>query len=283
MKPRVAIATARHLPLPDPDAGPLEAALLAAGVDPQWVAWDDEEHDWSAHDLVVVRSTWDYVARRDAFVAWARRVETATRLMNPAQVIEWNTDKIYLRDRLEAAGVPVVPTLWLERGEDPGRAVSAALAAGFVDVVAKPRISAGSFATERFRDAGALLSFLAQHLPARPMMLQPYQARVDDEGERSHVFLAGELSHAVRKAPRFAEGPLVVAAEPSAPDMLALAERCHAALGHEPLYARVDLVRSAAGAPQVMEVELTEPYLMLDQAPGAAERLASAITRLVAH
>ncbi len=36
--------------------------------------WDDPEVDWLAFELVIVRSTWDYPRRRDAFVAWAERL-----------------------------------------------------------------------------------------------------------------------------------------------------------------------------------------------------------------
>jgi len=45
-----------------------------------------------------------------------------------------------------------------------------------------------------------------------------------------------------------------------------------------PLYARVDLIRDQAGAPVLLELELTEPSLFFAQAPGAAERLAQAVT-----
>ena len=53
-----------------PRRAALVAALAALGVHrgrrPPW----DADVDWSAYDLVVIRSTWDYVARRDEFLAW---------------------------------------------------------------------------------------------------------------------------------------------------------------------------------------------------------------------
>jgi hypothetical protein len=91
---------------------------------------------------VVIRSTWDYTTRRDEFVAWARSVEQVTRLANRAGVIEWNTDKRYLRE-LEASGIPVVPTTWLE----PGAAVELPTAGAHV---IKPSVGAGSLDAERF-------------------------------------------------------------------------------------------------------------------------------------
>jgi hypothetical protein len=40
------------------------------------------------------------------------------------------------------------------------------------------------------------------------------------------------------------------------------------------VYARIDLIRDAAGAPVVLELELTEPSLFLDHSAGAAARFA---------
>ena len=51
-----------------------------------------------------------------------------------------------------------------------------------------------------------------------------------------------------------------------------------AAEGRSPLlYARVDLIRAADGSPRVLELELTEPSLFFDHAPGAATRFARAV------
>ena len=47
------------------------------------------------------------------------------------------------------------------------------------------------------------------------------------------------------------------------------------------LYARVDLLRDAAGAPFVLELELAEPSLFLGFAAGAAERFAQQIAAAV--
>ena len=64
-----------------------------AGSTREPAVWDDADVDWGSFELVVVRSAWDYAPRRDQFVAWAR---TLPRVLNPAEVITWNTDKRYL-------------------------------------------------------------------------------------------------------------------------------------------------------------------------------------------
>jgi O-ureido-D-serine cyclo-ligase len=40
----------------------------------------------------------------------------------------------------------------------------------------------------------------------------------------------------------------------------------------------VDIARNAAGTPCIVELELTEPSLFFEYAPGSAERFAQAIT-----
>ena len=66
-------------------------------------------------------------------MAWARAVEA---LANPADVVEWNTDKRYLAE-LAAAGLPVVPTTWLAPGEAWAPPESG-------EYVIKPSVGAGS-------------------------------------------------------------------------------------------------------------------------------------------
>ena len=60
----IALATCRELPHGDDDDRELPGLLGA-----EFVVWDDPDVDWDRYDLVVVRSTWDYQERRDAFLA----------------------------------------------------------------------------------------------------------------------------------------------------------------------------------------------------------------------
>ena len=140
----VALATCAALPGLDVDGPGLLQALDRVGVDARAAVWDDPAEQWGHFDLVVVRSTWDYTERRDQFVAWARSVP---RLANPAEVLEWNTDKRYLGDLAEA-GVPVVPTTWI--GPDDAVALP-----GEGEFVVKPTVGAGARGAGRHRPDGA--------------------------------------------------------------------------------------------------------------------------------
>jgi len=282
LSPRVAIVSASVLPQPDPDEPALVDALREGGATVEVPAWDDDGVDWSRFDVAVIRSTWNYVPRRDDFVAWSERVAKATRLFNPPSVLATNTDKIYLRGLAER-GLPIVPTTFLERGTSASEAVGAARARGDLDVVLKPRVSAGSYFTERFdldRDADRATAFLAARLAEMPMMLQRYQPAVDSSGERSFMFVDDAFTHHIRKSPRFSGEPVVVSdALPLEADLLSLAEAALAPVRPEILYGRVDMIRDDAGAPRLMELELVEPYLVLEKAPAALERLAHAMIR----
>jgi hypothetical protein len=272
----------------DDDEPLLIAALAAVGVSAAPADWADGTVDWGAAAAVVVRSTWDYAPRRDEFLAWARRVEAATRLANPADVLTWNTDKRYLR-RLAVAGVPVVPTAWVEREDE----VAAALEGWPGDAVVKPVVSAGARDTARFsppQRAEARAAAEAILAGGRAVMVQPYLDRLDAEGETGLVYVDGAFSHAFGKGALLAGGPLgeglyaeeEITARTATPAQREVGDRVLswvvARTGETPLYARVDLVPADDGAPQVIEVELTEPSLNLGTSDGAADRLAAAIS-----
>lgn len=285
----VALATCREYPDLDDDDRTVIAALAAEGIAARAEVWDDESVDWHRYDLVVVRSTWDYVDRGDEFLAWAASVP---RLANPAPVLRWNTDKRYLRD-LTAAGVPVVPTTWLEPGD------GVALPAVGSHVV-KPSVGNGSKDAGRF-DLGdpAERELAVKHVQrlldrGATAMVQPYLGAVDTAGETALVYLGGAFSHALRKEPLLS-GPdtavdglfrpeRISAATPNGTER-AVACRVVAAaseiVGEPLLYARVDLLPDAAGRPAVLELEAAEPSLFLTHHDGAARRFAAVIgTRL---
>jgi O-ureido-D-serine cyclo-ligase len=302
----VTAAAAREL---DEDLAPLESALREAGADVAAVDWDDAGADWSCFDLAVLRSPWDYTQRLPEFLAWAERTASATRLVNPLPVIRWNTDKHYLCD-LEKSGVAIVPSTFVEPGEDAQNALNGFLdahtgngplppSASFpacegrkgMEFVVKPAIGAGSRDAQRHHasEHEAAVAHVRRLLDARrSVLLQPYLDRVDEHGETALIFFDGKFSHAIRKGPllRRGEGPTraLFAAEhiaPREPGMSerTLAERALAAIpcGKPLLYARVDLIQDADGTPRLLELELTEPSLFFDHAPGSASRFAQAI------
>ncbi|MGC8521194.1 MAG: ATP-grasp domain-containing protein [Steroidobacteraceae bacterium] len=289
---RVALISARAARGLDEDMPSLLAALEQEGLVPEVLDWDDPLVRWADYDLSLLRSTWDYTDRLAQFRAWLERIAPLTRLHNPRPLILWNTDKHYLRD-LAALGLPAVPSAFIEPGEPPGAAIERFLAGEpCAEFVVKPAVGAGSRGARRLgraqlpeaqRHAAGLLE------SGRSVLLQPYLEGVERDGETALIFFAGQFSHAIRKGPllrpnadptRALFAPEHITARTPQPAELAVGERVLEALvasgrvRRAPLYARVDLLRDPAGAPLVLELELTEPSLFLDFAPGAAERLA---------
>jgi hypothetical protein len=280
---RVAFATCADLP--EGWADDHEAARLAGA---QFAVWDDPAVDWEAYDRVVLRSVWDYSGRVEEFLGWCAAVGPQ-RLRNRPDLVAFDADKRYLGE----LGVRIAPTTFVGPG-DPLPTLEG-------EVVVKPSVSAGARSTGRFApvthaEALALIERIRES--GRVALVQAYLDDVDRGGETALVFIAGELSHVLRKravlreegeAP-LADGPLRAAAVMLEDDLVVAGEADRAqrdfaaevmaavtARFEPPLYARVDIAADADGRPVLMELEAIEPNLYLATAPGAAERLARAV------
>lgn len=259
------------------------AALERLGIDVSVVDWDDTTVDWSVFDRVALRSTWDYTERKAEFIEWLTHVDARTTLANPLPALQWSMDKRYLQD-LEAAGVPITPTEFVEPGHEPqfppGR------------FIVKPAVGAGSRDASSYRPshhAAAVEHVLRLHQRGQTVLIQPFIDSVATEGEWPLVFFYGEFSHAARKRVAVPEAGTVpgLFAEETNTTYTASAEQIQAAqkaidvVTHRfgaLAYARVDLVRADDNTSQVLEVELVEPSLFLPYAgPDAADRLAAAL------
>lgn len=264
--PKIVLAGCPQLVEGDGDDAGLIPALRHRGLQARWMSWDDPRTEKA--DLVILRAAWDYTERRDEFLDWSGRVR---HLLNPPQVVAWNSDKHYLLD-LADAGVSTVPSYFFAPGDE------VRLPKG--ELVVKPAVGAGAIDTMRFRQAVAARAHAeALHAQGRSVLVQPYDARVEG-GETALVFLGGEQSHAFTKGPilppqgqlpefhgsgTYAEEDLT----PAEPDFrmwdvgYAALEAASTHLGLAPtelLYARVDLI-GGPDDPLLLELELVEPSL----------------------
>lgn len=281
----IALATCEDLPGLDPDDAALVTALRERGLDPRPAVWSDPGVDWAAFDLVLIRSVWDYFHRPQEFLDWVDRAGAEVPMWNPPETLRWNAHKSYLRD-LEEAGVPAIPTAWVEGGSAPELAALLA-ERGWEDAIVKPAVAGGSLGLHRVRDAGAAQEHLTGLLRSGDAMVQPFLPSIAG-GELSIICVDGRASHAVRKTPKPGDirvqpehGGHVEPAQPEASEA-DIARRALAALAHPSLYARVDLVRGHDGEPLLIELECIEPRLFLAHDPGAAGRMADAVRARVA-
>jgi glutathione synthase/RimK-type ligase-like ATP-grasp enzyme len=286
---RVALVTAQEARALDADLQPLADALHQAGVEAHIVPWD-VPCDWSQFDMLLLRSTWDYMSRLSEFLEWAQRVSRQAPLVNNLETIRWNIDKRYL-GTLAAAAVPVVPTIFLGPDADvPAALRHFLLQDSCAEFVIKPAIGSGSRDAQRHaRQAHAAAEAQATRLLAagRSVLVQPHLSRVDEEGEAALIFFGGEFSHSIRKGALLRPGaapitglfaPENISERQALVGELTVARQALAAVPFGmPLYARVDLIRDGSGQPRVLELELIEPSLFFAQAPRAAARFADHI------
>ncbi|QDV72144.1 ATP-grasp domain-containing protein [Botrimarina mediterranea] len=256
----------------------LSSQSQAAAIRP----WDSGDWRLASEDLCVIRSTWNYIAKRDAFVVWRRAVAERGRLVNPLDVIEWNIDKKYLLE-LQSRGAPTVPTVLVAEGV-ACRLEEHFAAFGCEELVVKPTVGAGSSGLEIHSlndlepNADGVRSWTYD------VLFQPLVPAIRTVGEWSLVFVAGEFQHAVRKRPTRGDirsqpefGAIVTAETPPRHVLDAAKQTIEA--GPATTFARIDLVDNG-GTALLMEAEYIEPQLFLEGQPGTVRALAEALAEL---
>ncbi|WP_029135510.1 ATP-grasp domain-containing protein [Nakamurella lactea] len=273
--PRVLLLSAELIDYPDADTPLLAAALAGRGIEATVVDWRHAPQH--SADLAVIRSTWDYTLHRDAFLDSLSRLTAP--MLNPLDVVRWNSHKGYLVE-LADAGVPVVPTSLVPHASTP------TLPDLDRPFVIKPAVSASAWGAERFSPGQTGANrHLTTLLADGDVLVQPL-IDLSEQGERSLLYLGGVYSHTIRKVPAAGDFRVQVnhggveQTDAATEHELAVAARALAAVPYpdDLLYARVDLVGDR-DAPLLMELELIEPQLFLDRVDGAADRLADAVLR----
>ncbi|WP_156339225.1 ATP-grasp domain-containing protein [Chondromyces crocatus] len=299
MERRIAFLTSDQDPELTPDDQLAVHALEQFGIRVTPLIWDTPEaapEHARRFDALILRSCWDYHRKTRAFCAWLDEVERHhLPLLNLPSVARWSLDKVYL-DALATRGVAIPATLWLDPGTPTPLAdvlQHGAFTSG--EVVIKPSISMLGEDTFRASRADA-----AQHEPAfqallreRKLMVQAFVPEILEGGELSFIFIDNRFSHAVRKRPRTGEfrihaeyggkRELTFPSDALVAQAQAVIDAARALSGSDPeglLYGRVDGI-DVAGRLTLVELELIDPFLFLNYAPGAPERFAAAIARRV--
>lgn len=257
--------------------------LQAAGFQASSVVWNNPDIDWSRYDIAIIRSTWDYLDQPEHFLRVLSRIEASScRLYNPRAAVRWNMDKRYLLD-LDRLGVPVIPT-YFAADHDNGKLSGLFAENRWPTAVLKPVVGLGAAGVYRVpaNEIGRTIAGLKISQPGRAYLVQPYIDAITAEGEWSYIYFNRRLSHVVLKKPAQhdyrVQGIYGGTLQPAhaQPADVQQADAVMAKIPFDALYARLDFLR-VGGLLTVMEVELIEPILSLDLAPGSAGRLVSAI------
>ncbi len=253
------------------------AALEAAGLSVEPRAWTDLG-DLGGVDAVLPLVAWGYHLRFPEWLVLLDRMALpgATRMLNPPALLRWNSDKSYL-EQLAAAGVPTVASCTVEALDD--HALATARATFGDHLVVKPLVSAAADDTFLLGpDDGIPAS-----VRGKRMLVQPYMPSIVDSGEYSLMLFGGVFSHCIVKRPKpgdFRVQPHLGGSEAPCPPPAGAIDLAKAALGAAPaaaVYARVDMIAGEDGALQVMELELIEPALWLQHAPGGGAAFGAAV------
>ena len=260
-------------------------AGLAGRAEVTAIDWRAPLDELSRFDLAYLGTPWDYTEAKDEFLDRLDALEAAgVTVANPAAVVRWNADKLYLKELAEA-GVPSIPTLW------PDSAGPADVGAAFDHfgcdrVVVKRRVGAGAIGQDSFTRAAPPA---ADWRIDQAAMIQPFLPAIQSEGELSFVFIDGQFSHALVKQAADGDyriqslyGGIEVPLDPSPADHAAARQVMDALpFAQPPLYARIDMVRLKGGELAVIEAELIEPYLYPEQGPQFGKLMADAMLRRI--
>ncbi|MCI0662792.1 MAG: hypothetical protein L0220_17125 [Acidobacteria bacterium] len=283
---KIAFATCEKYPDLTEDDRLMIEPLRRRGIEVNPLIWDSGLASTRNSDSVVIRSCWDYHLKPMQFIRWVRQMEEqGSALWNPARAVEWNLNKIYLRD-LTRQGVAAPDTVWLEQGAQADLQTVLEERSWRMAVV-KPLISATAFRTwvTSPETAGKEQNAFAEVLSESGAMVQQFVKEVQTSGEWSLIFFGGKYSHAVLKKPKV--GDFRVQEEyggesksvTATASLVEQARRIVELIPDRLLFARVDAVE-VNGALRLMELELIEPFLFLYADPLAAQRFAEVIASL---
>lgn len=257
----------------------LTAALQEKGhtvSEPSWRA----NLDWPQFDLVIIRATWDYHLHIEEFLNKLREINSSgTNLLNPLNVVQWNSDKRYLKE-LQEKGVSIVPTEFFDslNQEKLDKCFNI-----FGDkLIVKPVVSANSLNTiiTEKGDTEALDIFKNE-----PCMVQPFIENIKSVGEYSLYFFDKQFSHAIVKIPQAGDfrvqedfGGVQKQVSPDE-SIMSSAKKIIEFLPEGTFYARVDILPDADGKYVLMELELIEPGMYFRFCQGSAENMVEAIEK----
>lgn len=297
----VTLVTCSDFPNLEPDEAALPDALRERGLEPRIAVWDDPDVDWSDSTITVLRSVRDYALKRERFLQWAH---TVPRLLNQASLLDWNSDKHYLRD-LAQLGLPTIPTTWLEPEQNLNKMQIHTRFPADGDFIIKPAVSSGGRGIGRYTAsdpssrADAIEHAREELAAGHSIMVQRYFEQIDTSGETSLVYLNGLASYRVDKAPMLHER--FRSTDHTMPEEVSNARAAteeewrwgehirrylHAYIKQKTgrdellLFNRVDIVRGAEGDPNefyVMEISLIDGSLYLSHSEDHLEKFADAI------
>ncbi len=246
-------------------------------------AWNsqDDQPEFRNADVVVIRGSWDYHDKVDAYRGWLAQLAAENiRVLNDVGLVSRFLDKMAF---MQLAGDEVITPRCRICPADSEAIAEALSAEAWEQAVLKP-INGASGRGVQLVTPGTVNQALTATLAdvgVRDLLVQEFVPEIAG-GETQFVLFDGKVSHAVLKRPlpgEFRTNSVFTPEVELLVPLPAAAERVEAMVQRiavQPLYARVDVVMRGT-VPVLFEFEVNEPGLWLDVAPpSAAEMFAQA-------
>lgn len=261
--------------------------LQEKGLNIEKVIWNDIHINWEDYPLAILKSPWDYFDLINDFYIWLDLLETKkVKLLNPIDVVKWNSDKRYLKE-IESANLKITPSIFINKQD------SVTLKHFFEKfnthkLIVKPCISGGAKNTfkvtmDQVEEINQKLNLLVQE---EDFIIQPFLPEILENGEWSFIFFNGTYSHSLIKKAKSGDFRVQPAhggsVHPQKPgdDLVAKAQQYVDLFAKNCLYARVDGT-FVNGEFLLMELELIEPFLFLNTEPENYDRYYKALRELI--
>lgn len=282
----IAIATCSSIPNLLGSDQEIMQLLKAKGIDAEAKIWDDECIEWSEYDVVLIRTVWGYHLKYEHFISWLKKLEDiGVKVLNSINILKENVHKFYLQ-RMEAAGIEIIPSFFINRGTDLEFTNIQNL--GWEKAVIKPAVSASSHNTELFdpMNAESVRGEFAQLVKTSDFLIQKFIPEIQSFGELSIIFFNREYSHTVLKTAEENEfrvqsefGGMTERYYPSS-SVIESAQKVLNQFEGNLLYARIDGVLIEDKF-VLMEAEMVEPDLFFKYKPDSNKVFVSAMMDLL--
>ncbi|KAK6518094.1 hypothetical protein TWF506_005255 [Arthrobotrys conoides] len=182
--------------------------------------------DLTSYHSITFIACWDYNLHITSFHTFLDEVitpaaqEYGIKVVNPVELIHWNSNKIYLKDLRDELGVVIPETIFVDTvvdSEAPEYRDVILNHAGDMrgnGVVIKPSVSASAKETHRIPDLSSkeydpakaqtnwvqVYNYARSLSPSVRVMIQAFEPAIKN-GEYSIIFLGGEYSHTILKRP----------------------------------------------------------------------------------
>ena len=261
--------------------------LKDKGLNIEKIIWNDAHINWEDYSLAILKSPWDYFDLIEDFYKWLDLLEAKkVKLLNPIDVVRWNSNKKYLQE-IEAAGLKIIPSAFINKQEN-------VILKHFFEkfntnkLIVKPCISGGAKNTfkvtlENVEEVNQKLNQLIQN---EDLIIQPFLPEILESGEWSFIFFNSIYSHSLIKQAKPGDFRVQPAhggtVHPQQPDeeLITTAQQYVTFFAKNCLYARVDGT-VVNGEFLLMELELIEPFLFLNTDPQNYEKYYKALMELI--